>query len=63
MSQIATHPGRNYVCVGFETPAAMVDDAAALLIAQGALGCAVGGDHRSAHRRATLSGSRLISSG
>jgi ribosomal protein L11 methyltransferase len=53
MSQLATHPGRNYVCVGFETPAAMVDDAAALLIAQGALGCAVDGDHRSAHRRAT----------
>jgi ribosomal protein L11 methyltransferase len=32
----------------------MVDDAAALLIAEGALGCAVGGDHRSAHRHATL---------
>jgi ribosomal protein L11 methyltransferase len=54
MTRIATHAGRNYVRVVFETPAAMVDDAAALLIAEGALGCAVGGDHRSAHRRATL---------
>ena len=54
MTRIVTHTGRNYVRVVFETPAAMVDDAAALLIAEGALGCAVGGDHRSAHRHATL---------
>jgi ribosomal protein L11 methyltransferase len=54
MTRIATHAGRNYVRVVFETPAAMADDAAALLIAEGALGCAVGGDHRSAHRCATL---------
>jgi ribosomal protein L11 methyltransferase len=31
-----------------------VDEAAGLLVAHGALGCAVGGDHRSAHRRSTL---------
>lgn len=54
MPRIATHARRNYVRVVFETPSALVDDAAALLIAEGALGCAVGGDHRSAHRRATL---------
>ena len=54
MTRIVTHTGRKYVRVVFETPAAMVDDAAALLIAEGALGCAVGGDHRSAHRHATL---------
>jgi ribosomal protein L11 methyltransferase len=53
MIPVAMHPGRNYVQVVFEIPAAMVDDAAALLIAEGALGCAVGGDHRSAHRHAT----------
>ena len=40
--------------VAFEIPAAMADDAAGLLVAQGALGCAVGGDYRSAHRHATL---------
>ncbi len=54
MTRIATPDARNYVRVVFETPAAMVDDAAALVIAQGALGCAVGGDHRSAHRHPTL---------
>lgn len=54
MTPVTTHAVRNYVRVVFETPAAIVDDAAALLIAEGALGCAVGGDHRSAHRRATL---------
>ena len=51
---IATLAARKYVQVAFEIPAAMVDDAAAVLVAQGALGCAVGGDHRSAHRHATL---------
>jgi ribosomal protein L11 methyltransferase len=54
MSRIATLVARKYVQVAFATPAAMVDDAAALLVAQGALGCAVGGDHRSAYRHATL---------
>ncbi|MGH7915632.1 MAG: 50S ribosomal protein L11 methyltransferase [Candidatus Binataceae bacterium] len=54
MTRIATRAVRNYVRVAFETPAAMVDDAAGLLVEQGALGCAVGGDQRSAHRRATL---------
>jgi ribosomal protein L11 methyltransferase len=54
MTRIATPAGRNYVRVAFETPAAMVDDAAALLVAQGALGCAVAGDHRGAHRQTTL---------
>ena len=49
-----THAARNYVRVAFETPAAMVDDAAGLLVAMGALGCSVAGDHRTAHRRATL---------
>lgn len=51
---IATGAARNYVSVAFEIPAAMVDDAAGMLVAEGALGCAVGGDHRSAHRHATL---------
>jgi len=32
----------------------MVDDAAGILIAQGALGCEVAGDNRGAHRRRTL---------
>ncbi len=49
-----THAARKYVRVAFETPAAIVDEAAGLLVAQGALGCAVGGDHRTAHRRSTL---------
>jgi ribosomal protein L11 methyltransferase len=46
--------GRSYVRVAFRTPAAMADDAAGLLVAHGALGCAVGGDHRIANRRATV---------
>lgn len=54
MTRIATSAARKYVQVAFATPAAMVDDAAALLVAHGALGCTVGGDHRSAHRHATL---------
>ena len=54
MTRIATRAARNYVQVAFEIPATMIDDAAAILVAQGALGCAVGGDHRSAHRHATL---------
>ena len=54
MTRIATRAARNYVQVAFEIPAAMVDDAAGMLVAEGAMGCAVGGDHRSAHRRATL---------
>jgi ribosomal protein L11 methyltransferase len=54
MTRIATPAARKYVQVAFATPAAIIDDAAALLVAQGALGCAVGGDHRSAHRHATL---------
>jgi ribosomal protein L11 methyltransferase len=54
MTRIATRAARNYVQVAFEIPATMIDDAAAMLVAQGALGCAVGGDHRSAHRHATL---------
>jgi ribosomal protein L11 methyltransferase len=49
-----THAARKYVRVAFETPTATVDEAAGLLVAHGALGCAVGGDHRSAHRRSTL---------
>lgn len=54
MTRSATRAARTYVRVAFEIPAAMVDDAAAMLVIQGALGCAVGGDHRSAHRHATL---------
>ena len=54
MTRYATPAARKYVQVVFQTPAAMVDDAAAMLVAEGALGCAVGGDHRSAHRHATL---------
>ena len=54
MTRYATSAARKYVQVVFQTPAAMVDDAAAMLVAEGALGCAVGGDHRSAHRHATL---------
>jgi len=54
MTRIATLAARNYVRVAFETPAAMVDDAAGMLVAEGAMGCAVAGDHRSAHRHATL---------
>ncbi|HEY2525171.1 MAG TPA: 50S ribosomal protein L11 methyltransferase [Candidatus Binataceae bacterium] len=54
VTRSATSAARKYVQVAFATPAATVDDAAALLVAQGALGCAVGGDHRSAHRHATL---------
>ncbi|MGA8058845.1 MAG: 50S ribosomal protein L11 methyltransferase [Candidatus Binataceae bacterium] len=54
MTRIATRAARKYVQVAFEIPAAMVDDAAGMLVAEGAMGCAVGGDHRSAHRRATL---------
>jgi ribosomal protein L11 methyltransferase len=54
MTRNATGAARHYVQVAFEIPAAMVDDAAGMLVAEGALGCAVGGDHRSAHRHATL---------
>ncbi|HTQ25930.1 MAG TPA: 50S ribosomal protein L11 methyltransferase [Candidatus Binataceae bacterium] len=54
VTRSATSAARKYVQVAFATPAAMVDDAAAFLVAQGALGCAVGGDHRSAHRHPTL---------
>jgi ribosomal protein L11 methyltransferase len=54
MTRNATTAARNYVQVAFEVPAAMVDDAAGMLVAEGAIGCAVGGDHRSAHRHATL---------
>ena len=54
MSRIATRAARSYVRVAFEIPAAMADDAAGLLVEQGALGCAVGGDYRSAHRHSTL---------
>jgi ribosomal protein L11 methyltransferase len=54
MTHIATSAARKYVRVAFEIPAAMIDDAAAMLVAEGAMGCAVGGDHRSAHRHATL---------
>jgi len=54
MTRYATSAARKYVQVVFQTPAAMVDDVAAMLVAEGALGCAVGGDHRSAHRHATL---------
>ena len=54
MTRIATRAARKYVQVAFEIPAAMVDDAAGMLVAEGAMGCAVGGDHRSAHRHATL---------
>jgi ribosomal protein L11 methyltransferase len=54
MTRVAARPARNYVCVAFKIPAMMVDDAAAALVDEGALGCAVGGDHRSAHRHATL---------
>lgn len=45
---------RSYVRVAFTTPAAMADDAAGLLVAHGALGCAVRGDHRITSRRATV---------
>ena len=34
MTRIATRAARNYVQVAFETPAAMVDDAAAILVAK-----------------------------
>ena len=54
MSRIATRAARSYVRVAFEIPAAMADDAAGLLVELGALGCAVGGDYRSAHRHSTL---------
>jgi ribosomal protein L11 methyltransferase len=54
MSRVATRAARSYVRVAFEIPAAMADDAAGLLVEQGALGCAVGGDYRSAHRHSTL---------
>ena len=54
MTRIALRAARNYVRVAFEIPAAMVDDAAGMLVAEGAMGCAVGGDHRSAHRHTTL---------
>jgi ribosomal protein L11 methyltransferase len=54
MTRNATGATRHYVQVAFEIPAAMVDDAAGMLVAEGALGCAVGGDHRNAHRHATL---------
>lgn len=54
MIRIRTPAARNYVRVAFKTPAAMVDDAAGLLVALGALGCSVAGDHRTAHSRSTL---------
>jgi ribosomal protein L11 methyltransferase len=54
MTRIALRAARNYVRIAFEVPAAMVDDAAGMLFAEGAMGCAVSGDHRSAHRHATL---------
>lgn len=45
---------RNYVRVVFSTPAAIADDAAGLLAAHGALGCAVSGDNRIVGRRSTV---------
>ena len=54
MTRTDTRAASNYVRVAFEIPAAMVDDAAGMLVAEGAMGCAVAGDNRSAHRRATL---------
>jgi ribosomal protein L11 methyltransferase len=54
MTRTNTRAARNYVRVAFEIPAAMVDDAAGMLVAEGAMGCAVAGDNRSAHRHATL---------
>jgi ribosomal protein L11 methyltransferase len=54
MTRTAIRAARTYVRVAFEIPAAMVDDAAGMLVAEGAMGCAVAGDNPSAHRRATL---------
>jgi len=54
MTRTDTRAASNYVRVAFEIPAAMVDDAAGMLVAEGAMGCAVASDNRSAHRRATL---------
>jgi ribosomal protein L11 methyltransferase len=54
MTRTQTRAGRTYVRVTIAVPAAMVDDAAGMLVAKGAMGCAVAGDNRSAHRHATL---------
>jgi ribosomal protein L11 methyltransferase len=53
-TKIAKLTACKYVQVAFEIPAAMVDEAAAMLVAEGAMGCAVGGDYRSAHRHPTF---------
>jgi ribosomal protein L11 methyltransferase len=45
---------QSYVRVAFTTPAAIADEAAGVLVAHGALGCAVSGDHRVAGRRTTV---------
>ncbi len=52
MAHVATQTGRKYVRVLFKVPAAMTDEAAGMLVGAGALGCAVGGDHRRSHGRA-----------
>ncbi len=54
MDHVGTHTDGHYVRVGFHTPAAMADEAAGLLVAHGALGCAVDGDLRIGPRRAAV---------
>lgn len=54
MSRDGMPKARSYMRAVFQTPAAMADDAAGLLVASGALGCSVAGDNRGAHRRPTL---------
>jgi ribosomal protein L11 methyltransferase len=48
MSPAGRNVTQRYVRVGFDIPAAMADEAAGMLIARGALGCAVDGDTRAA---------------
>jgi ribosomal protein L11 methyltransferase len=54
MNRPETRGDGHYVRVAFDTAAAMADEAAGLLVAHGALGCAVDGDLRIEPRRATV---------
>jgi ribosomal protein L11 methyltransferase len=50
----ASQHQRNYVQVTFKVPAERADDAAGLLVAHGALGCAVAGDSRRIRERGAV---------
>jgi ribosomal protein L11 methyltransferase len=54
MAPTDTRHARKYVQVAFKVPAELADDAAGLLVAGGALGCAVAGDNRRLRTRGNV---------